>query len=257
MYPYITQGHPDRGLLRLIPRPQTIITERIGVNATPLLQPTQTTTRTANGTPIYIYHPTAIAGLPYPATLTSSTSLTHPAPSNAPPPVGCVSVRITWRLDGLHVGHHTGATILGASSHGKLRTLADAVTATPPCTTIRPRNIWVVLDATVDIHLNKRLADLPLHRALESGLTTQVLGLWMAFRGMRPQDALHIVKQESHNYTYGNGRADTHAKHQNTNHTPGLEQVQLDSTTQPPAAPTPDTPSHTAPPLDTRGHTVH
>ena len=47
---------------------------------------------------------------------------------------------------------------------------------------------------------------------------------------MQPQDALHIVKQESHRYTYGNGRADTHAKHQNTNHTPGFELVRLDTT---------------------------
>ena len=125
--------------------------------------------------------------------------------------------------------HHTGATIFGASSHGELRTMADAVTATPPPTTTQPRNIWVVVDATVDIHLTRRLADLPLHKALESGLTTQALGLWMAFKGMHPQDALHIVKQESHRYAYGNGRADTQAKHQNTNHTPGLERVRLDT----------------------------
>ena len=125
--------------------------------------------------------------------------------------------------------HHTGTTIFGASSQGELRTMADAVTATPPPTTVRPRNIWVVVDATVDIHLTRRLADLPLHKALESGLTTQALGLLMAFKGMHPQDALHIVKQESHRYAYGNGRADTQAKHQNTNHTPGLERVRLDT----------------------------
>ena len=143
---------------------------------------------------------------------------------------------------------HTGATIFGASSHGELRTLADAVTATPPPTTIRPRNIWVVGDATVDIHLTKPLADLPLHRALESGQTTQALGLWMAFRGMHPQDPLHIVKQESHCYTYGNGRADTHAKHQNTNHTPGLEHMRLDTPDHSQLQHLPPIPSATQPP---------
>ena len=51
----------------------------------------------------------------------------------------------------------------------------------------------------------------------------------MALRGVHPQDALHIVKQESHRYTYGNGRADKHAKHQSTSHTPGLEHVRLDT----------------------------
>ena len=104
------------------------------------------------------------------------------------------------------------------------------------------------MDATVDIRLTRRLAELPLHKALESGLTTQDLGLWMAFRGMHPQDALHIVKQESHRYTYGNERADTQAKHQSTSHTPGARtRTTGDPTPQPPAAPTP-IPSATQPP---------
>ena len=126
--------------------------------------------------------------------------------------------------------HDTGATIFRASSHGELRTLVDTVSATRPPKTVRPRNIWAVVDGTVDIHLTKRLAALSLHRALESSLTAQALRVWMAFRGMNPKDALHIVKEESHRYTYGNGCADTHAKHQNTNHTPGLEHVQIDTT---------------------------
>ena len=165
---------------------------------------------------------------PYPGTPTSSVSLTHLAPSSAPPSIAFASVRITRRKGGLHAEHHTGATIFGACPNGELRTLADTVTATPPPTTIRPCNIWVVVDAMADIDLTKRLTDLPLHRAPESGLTTQALGLWIAFRGMHPLDALQIVKQESHCYTYSNGRADTHAKHQNTNHTPRLEHVRLD-----------------------------
>ena len=126
--------------------------------------------------------------------------------------------------------HHTGATILGASSHGELCTLADNVNATPPPTTIRPRNIWVVVDAMVGIHPTKRLAELTLHRAPESCLTTQALEMSMAFRSMRPRDALHIIKQESHRYTYGTGRADTQAKHQKTTHTPGLVNLRLDTT---------------------------
>ena len=58
MYAYITQGRPDRGLLRLTPRAQAIITQGIGVYAAPILQPTQITARTAQGNPIYVYHPT-------------------------------------------------------------------------------------------------------------------------------------------------------------------------------------------------------
>ena len=198
-------------------------------SAAPLLQPAQITARTAQGNPIYVYHPTAIARLPIPSDTDFIYFTDASGTQQRTPMVGCASVRITRHADGLHVEHHTGATIFGASSHGELRTMADAVTATPPPTTIRPRNIWVVVDATVHIHLIRRLADLPLHKALESGLTTQALGLWMAFKGMHPQDALNIVKQESHRYAYGNGRADTQAKHQNTNHTPGLEHVRLDT----------------------------
>ena len=225
MYTYITQRRPNRGLFRLIPRTQAIITHGIGVYATPLLQPTPTTTRTAQGNALYIHHPRVIARLPIPSNTGIIFFTDTSGDQQRTPTVDCASVRATRRADDLHVKHHTGATIFGTSSHGELRTLADAVITTQPPTPIGLRNIRVVVDATVDIHLTKRLRDLPLHRALGSGLTTQPLGLWMAFRGMRPQDALHIVKQESDRYTYSNGRADTHAKHQNTNHTPGLEHV--------------------------------
>ena len=177
MYVYITQGRPDRGLLRLTPRAQAIITQGIGVYAAPLLQPTQITARTAQGNPIYVYHPTAIARLPIPSDTDIIYFTDASGTQQRTPRVGCTSVRITRHADGLHVEHHTGATIFGASSHGELRTMADAVTATPPPTTIRPRNIWVVVDATVDIHLTRRLADLPPNKALESSLTTQELGL--------------------------------------------------------------------------------
>ena len=47
------------------------------------------------------------------------------------PTVGCASVPVSCRAEGLHVEHHTGATIFGASSRGQLRTLADTVSTTP------------------------------------------------------------------------------------------------------------------------------
>ena len=85
MYAYITQRRPDRGLLRLTPRAQAIITQGIGVYAALLLQPTQITTEPPKGTPSTSITPRQLPAYPYPATPTSSTSLTHPAPSNAPP----------------------------------------------------------------------------------------------------------------------------------------------------------------------------
>ena len=248
MYAYITQGRPDRGLLRLTPRAQAIITEGKGLYAAPPLQPTQITTRIAQGNPVYVYHPTAIARLRIPSDTDIIYFTDASGTGQRTPTVGCASVRITRHADGLHVDHHTGATIIGTSSHGELRTLADTVTATPPPATIRPRNIWVVPDATVDIHLTRHLADLLLHKALESSLTTQSLGLLMAPRGMHPQDALHIIKQESHRYAYGNGRADMQAKHQSTSHTPGLEHVRLDTPHHSHLQHLPPIPSATQPP---------
>ena len=149
MYAYIIQGRPDRGLLRLTPRAHAIITQGIGVYAAPLLQPTKITARTAQGNPVYVYHPTAIARLPIPSYTDIIYFTDASGTQQRTPTVGCASVRITWHADGLHVEHHTGATIFGASSHGELCNLADAVTATPPPTTIRLRNIWVVVDAPV------------------------------------------------------------------------------------------------------------
>ena len=258
MYAYITQGRPDRGLLRLARQAQAIITQGIAVCAALLLQPTQITAGTAQGNPVYVYRPTAIARLPIPSDTDIIYFTDASGTQQRTPMVGCASVRISWHADSLHVEHHTGASIFGASSNSELRTVADAVTATPPPATIPLRNIWVVVDTTVDIHLTRRLANLPLHKSLESGLTTQALGLWMAFRGMLPQDTLDIVKPGSHRYTYGNGRADTQAKHQSTSHTPGLEHVRLDTPHHSHLQHLTQIPSATRPPqMDTRGHAVH
>ena len=132
MYEYITQGPPDRGFLRLTPRAQAIITQGMGVYATLLLELTETTTRTAPGNPVYIYQLTAIPRLPIP----SETDIIFFSDASGSqwrtPTVGCASVRVIWCADGLHVEHHTGATIFEASSDGELRALADAVKATPP-----------------------------------------------------------------------------------------------------------------------------
>ena len=244
MYAYITRGRPDRGLL-LTPRVETIIAQAIGVYATPLLQPTQPTNRTAQGNPVYIYRPTAIARPPVPSHTDIIFFTDASGIQQRTPTVGCPSVRVTQSVDGLHVEHPSGATIFRASFHGERRTLADAVNATLLPITVRPRNIRVVVDATVNIHLTKCLAELPVHRALESDLTTQGLGLWMAFRGLHPNDALHITKQESHRYTCGNGCADRHARNQNSNHTPALEHVRLDTTHHSHLQPLPLIPSAT------------
>ena len=100
---YITQGRPDRGLLRLTPRAQAIITQGIGVYAAPLLQPTQTTARTAQGNPVYVYHPTAIARLPIPSDtdiiyFTDASGTQQRTPRSVVPPCASPGTRTvsTW-----------------------------------------------------------------------------------------------------------------------------------------------------------------
>ena len=101
IYAYITQG-------RLTQRTHTIITQRIGVYATPLIQPTQASTRTAQGNPVYIYHPTATARLPVPSDNDVIFFSDASGIQQRNPTVSCASLRISGRADGLHVEHAPG-----------------------------------------------------------------------------------------------------------------------------------------------------
>ena len=248
MYAYITHGRPDRGLLRLTPGAQAIISQGIAVYAAPLLQPTQITTRTAQGNPVYIYHPTAIARLPIPSDTDIIYFTDASGTQQRTPTVGCASVRITWHADGLHVEHHTGTTIFGASSHGELPALADAVTVTPPPTTIRRRNILVVVHATADIHLTRRLADLPLHKALGPASPHKRWGFgWLqghAPPGRPTHRQTGVTPLRIRQWTRRHaGQTPEHQPHPRAR-----TSTIRHPTPQPPAAPAPDTLGHTAPP---------
>ena len=119
--PYVTQGRPDKGLLRVTQRAQAIITQGIGVYARPLLQPTQITTRTAQGDPPTSITPQQLPAYPDPATPTSSTSLTHPAPSNTPHSRLCLRVHHLVRgrppRGTPHRGHHLWGVLPRRTTH--------------------------------------------------------------------------------------------------------------------------------------------
>ena len=74
---------------------QAIITQGIGVYATLVLQPTQTTIRTAQRNPVYIYHPTAIGRLSVPSNTGIIFFTDASGPQQRTPTVGCASVRVT------------------------------------------------------------------------------------------------------------------------------------------------------------------
>ena len=123
----------------------------------------------------------------------------------------------------LHQRHLTGATIFGASSHGELKKLAivvDAVNDTHQAPRDQTHHVWVVVDAAVDFQIVRRLAGEPLHKATDSSLGTQALHLWTVLRRLPKHVVLHLVKQESHRYSLGNGHIDLHAHNQLPEHMP-------------------------------------
>ena len=56
--------------------------------------------------------------------------------------------------------------------------------------------ILVVVDATLDIHVTKGLAQLLLHPALNSGHGMQPVGREMGLRGLEPQEVRHIIRYD-------------------------------------------------------------
>ena len=116
----------------------------------------------------------------------------------APPMVGCaVLVRAsrqhrhnTPHIGGhYHMDHHTGHTTYGASSHGELEAMADAITeiaAHLPAHVPHIVRVWFVVDATVNTHQLLRIARQPLHKATATSLGTQALLLWKALHSLPP-----------------------------------------------------------------------
>ena len=99
--------------------------------------------------------------------------------------------------------HHTGHPTYGASSHGELGAMADAIAETAthlPAYLPHVVQVWFVVDATVNTHLLLRIARQPLHKATASSLGTQAVLLWKALRSLPAYIQLHIVKQESHKH---------------------------------------------------------
>ena len=122
--------------------------------------------------------------------------------------------------------HHTGHTTYGASSHGELGAMADAIAEIAthlPAHLPHVVRVWFVVDATVDTHLLLRMARQPPHKATATSLSTQALLLWKALRSLPPYVQLHIMKQESHRHQYRNGKVDNVAVHQRTTPLPTLQ----------------------------------
>ena len=142
------------------------------------------------------------------------------------PITGGATLQLTHTGGHYHMDHHTGHSTYGASSHGELGSMADAIAefaAHLPAHSPHIVRVWFVVDATVDTQLLLRIARQPLHKATATSLGTQALLLWKALRSLLPYVQLHIMKQESHRHQYGNGKVDNQALHQRTPHLPTLQ----------------------------------
>ena len=150
------------------------------------------------------------------------------------PITGGATLQLTHTGGHYHTDHHTGHTTYGASSHGELGAMADAITeiaAHLPAHSPHIIRVWFVVVATVDTHLLLRIARQPLHKATATSLSTQALLLCKAFRSLPPYVQLHIVKQESHRHQYGNVKVDNQAVRQRTTHLPALQIPDMAETT--------------------------
>ena len=226
IYSYLKQGQPEQGLIAMSPQAKHIISKEIGVYATPILQPTTPVAHLTTVLAIYAYLPMNPCRLPQPSPADLLFFSNASGESALTPITGGATLQLIHTGEHYHLDHHMGHTTYGASSHGELGAMADAIAeiaAHLPAHLPHIVRVWFVVDATVDTHLRLRIAPQPLHNATATSLGTQALLLWKALRSLTPYVQLHIVKQESHRHQYRNGKVDNQAVRQRTSHLPTLQ----------------------------------
>ena len=234
MYSYLTQGHErNNDYVRMNPAATEIIRQGVGVYATRRLRPGTNTpwATTERRAHIHAYQPTMPCRLPHPNNHNTIVFVDASGTTNLTPAAGGAALELKVDTTGrLHQHHLTGATIFGASSHGELKTL-EIVVDTVNDTHQEPRDhthhVWVVVDAVVDFQFVRRLARQPLHSAPDSSLGTEALHLWTALRRLPKHVVPHLIKQEFHRYSLGNGHIDFKANNQLGEHMPDGEDPPL------------------------------
>ena len=230
VYGYLTQGHERKNdYVRMNLAATGIVRQGPGVYATRRLRPDINTPwpTTERGADIHAYEPTMPCRLPHPDNHNTVIFTDASGTTSLTPAAGGAALELKGDATGrLHQHHLTRATIFGASSHGEPKTLAivvDAVNDTHQEPRDHAHHVWVVVDAAVDFEIIRNLARQPLHKTTDSSLGTQALHLWPALRGLLKHVVLHLVKQESHGYSLGNGHIDLHAHNQLAEHMPDGE----------------------------------
>ena len=143
--------------------------------ATPILQPTAPVTHFTTGLAIYAYLPMNPCRLPQPDLL----FVTDASGKSALTPITWgATIQLTHTWGHYHMDHHTGHTTYGASSHGELGAMPNAiaeVAAHLPVLLPHVVRVWFVVDAIINTHPLLRIARQPLHKATATSLGTQAL----------------------------------------------------------------------------------
>ena len=157
------------------PRAKRIISKGIVVYATPILQPTTAVAHLTTGLAIYAYLPMKPCCLPHPSPVDLVFFTDASGESAITPITGKAPLQLTHAGRPYHMDHHPGNTTYGASSHGELGAMGDAIArlaATLPSFLLHVVRVWFVVDATVDTHILLRIARQPLQKATATSLVT-------------------------------------------------------------------------------------
>ena len=96
--------------------------------ATPILQPTTPVAHLATGLAIYAYLPMNPCHLPQPSPADRLFFTNASGESALTPITKGATLQLTHTGGQYHMDYHTGHTTYGASSHGELGAMADAIT---------------------------------------------------------------------------------------------------------------------------------
>ena len=155
------------------PHAKRIISKGIGVHTTPILQPTTPLAHLTTGLAIYAYLPMNPCRLPQPSPADLLFFTDASGESTLTPITGGATLQLTHDGGHYHMDHHTGHSSYGASSHGELGAMADAIAeiaALLPAYVPHVFRVWFVVDAPDDTHLLLCIARQPFHKATATSL---------------------------------------------------------------------------------------
>ena len=103
-----------------------------------------------------------------------------------------MAIRVKWV--GQETENMVDKNVYGAASHGEVQTVAEVVGKIGKDV----QEVWMVVDAEVDMASFRRLASRLLHGALGTGRASQVYTIWDGLEMRKVPLVIHLVKQESH-----------------------------------------------------------